>query len=138
VLDTWPMRMLSNALPSCLHSQRLMRITDDSPAHLVLLTVVQNAKIFGDGVWFRTNAAALTDEGANILGFGFGFGNNLPCEYRPCCVAVRLYTVVLSCRSEYISKHNACLQVPPYPDQRTTKHTVPCVRACFTMLPQVL
>lgn len=36
------------------------------------------AKIFGDGVWFKTNAAALTDEGANILGFGFGFGNNLP------------------------------------------------------------
>jgi hypothetical protein len=38
------------------------------------------AKIFGDGVWFKTNAAALTNEGANILGFGFGFGNNLPCE----------------------------------------------------------
>jgi hypothetical protein len=36
------------------------------------------AKIFGDGVWFKTNAAALTDKGADILGFGFGFGNNLP------------------------------------------------------------
>lgn len=38
----------------------------------------QGAKIFGDGVWFKTNASALTSEGANILGFGFGFGNNLP------------------------------------------------------------
>jgi hypothetical protein len=36
------------------------------------------ASIFGDGVWFKTNAAALTPEGANILGLGFGFGNNLP------------------------------------------------------------
>lgn len=36
------------------------------------------AKIFGDGVWFKTNASALTPEGANILGFGFGLGNNLP------------------------------------------------------------
>lgn len=47
------------------------------------------AKIFGDGVWFKNNAAALTDEGANILGFGFGFGNNLPCESRASCVAGR-------------------------------------------------
>jgi hypothetical protein len=38
----------------------------------------QGAKIFGDGVWFKTNAAALTDEGANILGLGFGLGNNIP------------------------------------------------------------
>lgn len=49
----------------------------------------QGAKIFGDGVWFKTNAAALTDEGANILGFGFGFGNNLPCEPTvQCCAAI--------------------------------------------------
>jgi hypothetical protein len=39
---------------------------------------VQGAKIYGDGVWFKTNAAALTPEGANILGLDFGFGNNLP------------------------------------------------------------
>jgi hypothetical protein len=38
----------------------------------------QSAKIFGDGVWFKTNAAALTPEGANILGLSFGLGNNLP------------------------------------------------------------
>jgi len=44
------------------------------------LSALQGAKIFGDGVWFKTNAAALTDEGASILGLGFGFGNNLPCE----------------------------------------------------------
>eukprot|EP00775_Hariotina_reticulata_P010665 gene10665-10824_t len=35
-------------------------------------------KIFGDGVWFKTNAAAMTDEGASLLGLGFGVGNNLP------------------------------------------------------------
>jgi hypothetical protein len=29
-------------------------------------------------VWFKTNAAALTPEGANILGLSFGLGNNLP------------------------------------------------------------
>jgi hypothetical protein len=54
---------------------------------LVLCSFLQNAKIFGDGVWFKTNAAALTDEGASILGLGFGFGNNLPCEDRLCVVA---------------------------------------------------
>lgn len=46
----------------------------------------QGAKIFGDGVWFKTNAAALTPEGANILGFGFGFGNNLTCEPQSACL----------------------------------------------------
>ena len=45
---------------------------------------LQGAKIYGDGVWFKNNAAALTPEGANILGFGFGLGNNLPGE-RPWC-----------------------------------------------------
>lgn len=58
------------------------------------------AKIFGDGVWFKNNAAALTDEGANILGFGFGFGNNLPCESRgwPVWLAKRLLAGLCCCR----------------------------------------
>jgi hypothetical protein len=52
--------------------------THSTTHHHVTPYTPQGAKIFGDGVWFKTNASALTPEGANILGFGFGLGNNLP------------------------------------------------------------
>jgi hypothetical protein len=62
----------------------------------------QSAKIFGDGVWFKTNAAALTPEGANILGLGFGLGNNLPVLFvstvSDCCLlAVGLLCLLCVC-----------------------------------------
>lgn len=53
-------------------------------------------------MWFKTNAAALTPEGANILGFGFGLGNNLPalfvstvsCLFDVCLSSALLYGCV--------------------------------------------
>jgi hypothetical protein len=63
-------------LPACL----LLLLASTAATTLLpsRLSSPQGAKIFGDGVWFKTNASALTPEGANILGFGFGLGNNLP------------------------------------------------------------
>lgn len=72
---------------------------------LLLLLLPQGFKIFGDGVWFKTNAAAMTPEGANILGLGFGLGNNLPflfvstvstccCSYLFCSVLLLLFRML--------------------------------------------
>jgi hypothetical protein len=69
---------------------------------------LQSAKIFGDGVWFKTNAAALTPEGANILGLSFGLGNNLPALFVSTVSCVSLYYRV-RCQHSFV--YAVCLQL---------------------------